>query len=66
MIKSITPAGNITPLRITPPDDATVWDVLRRAQHTGAHLVTNGFEIYVTPVIMPGEREIGAREKAAA
>jgi hypothetical protein len=59
-----TRPGSIAPLRITPPDDANVWDVIRRAQRTGAHLVTNGFEIYVTPAIMPGEFPVAMREAA--
>jgi hypothetical protein len=56
--------SNVVSLCIIPPDEDRVWDVLRRAQQTGAHLVTNGFEIYVTPAIMPGEFPVAMREAA--
>ena len=54
--------NNVLPLRITPPDEARVWDVFTRAQTTGCHLVHDGRSIYVTPMVLPGERVIAVRE----
>jgi len=52
---------NITPLRIRPSGEARLFDVFQRAQEAGLHLVSNGFDVYVTPIILPGERKVGVR-----
>ena len=53
--------SNITPLRIFPPGEECMLDVIRRAHSAGLHLVSNGFRIYLTPILLPGEREIAVR-----
>ena len=60
--------ANVTPLTYHPTGDARAIDVLEHALQCGAHLVTNGRDIYVTPTVMPGEFKIGARmvERAPA
>jgi hypothetical protein len=59
-------AANVVPLRHYPPGDACLLDVARRAHTTGQHLVTNGTEVYITPMVMPGEFPIPMRIKEAA
>ena len=60
--------ANVIPLTYHPAGEARVIDVLEHALRCGAHLVTNGRDIYVTPTVMPGEFKIGARvvERAPA
>ena len=65
-MSAYTAATNVVPLRIHPPGDTPLIDVIRRAQRTGCKLVSNGFQIYVTPILLPGEREVGVRIEEAA
>ena len=61
-----TQSSNVAPLRLYPAGDDLLVDVIARAQRAGAKLVHNGFKIYVTPILLPGEREVGMRIKEAA
>lgn len=65
-IAPATAPTNIVPLRHRPAGDESLPDVLHRAIRTGQHLVTDGREIYLTPMLMPGEWPIPMRIKEAA
>ena len=52
---------NVHPLRHYPPGDACLLDVVHQALQRQQHLVTNGADIYITPIVMPGEFPIAVR-----
>jgi hypothetical protein len=56
----------VVPLRVTPPEEARLIDVITMAQQRGQHLVTNGTDVYFTPIVMPGEFRVGVHVREAA
>lgn len=50
------PAPDRTPVHI--PDDAAIWDAANDARAHGLRLVSDGFDIYVIPIVLPGERVV--------
>lgn len=59
-------ASQVTPLRIRPADEARLIDVMARASQRGLTLVTDGHDIYLTPIVMPGEFRVGVAMREAA
>jgi len=55
----MTMTARVIPMRSQPDGEARLFDVVRWAHARGLHLVTNGRDIYVTPIVMPGERLVG-------
>lgn len=53
--------SNVVSLRHYPSGDARLLDTIHRAITTGQHLVSNGSDVYVTPIVMPGEFKVGVR-----
>ena len=53
--------ARVIPMRSQPDGEARLFDVVRRAHARGLHLVTNGTDVYVTPIVMPGERLVAVR-----
>lgn len=45
--------------RIEIPDELTLREAANQANASHLHLVTNGFRIYLTPQIQPGEFKVG-------
>jgi hypothetical protein len=56
----------VVPLRIRPSDEARLIDVIARTKAVGQHLVTNGTDVYFTPMVMPGEFRVGIHMREAA
>lgn len=61
----MTTTAKVIPMRSQPDGEARLFDVVRRAHARGLHLVNNGTDIYVTPIVMPGERLVGVRMAGA-
>lgn len=57
----MTTTAKVIPMRSQPDGEARLFDVVRQAHARGQHLVTNGSDVYVTPIVMPGEHRVGVR-----
>lgn len=57
----MTTTAKVIPMRSQPDGEARLFDVVRQAHARGQHLVTNGTDIYLTPIVMPGEFVAGVR-----